>query len=107
MKTIPPTKPPAPAPEQPDPLRQYEHWLEIFGTWLGNSGYKTELAGVLNISKQSVTRYFVQRTHELPARLFLKALIWQEQKRSAPQRYWYKPIPGERFQQWTFRPSKA
>lgn len=91
------------------PGKRFERWLESFGQWLGNHGLKTELADFAGISKQSVTRYFVARSHELPARVFLKALEFQERKRAraADRWYWRYPVPALEFLSWTFSAEPA
>lgn len=81
--------------------QRYQDWLEAFGTFIDkNHGLKFELAQALKTSPQSIKRYFVDRTHELPARFFIQALEWQEKKRH--NGFWFAPIPGASFAQWIF-----
>jgi hypothetical protein len=81
--------------------QRYQDWLEAFGTFIDkNHGLKFELAQALKTSPQSIKRYFVDRTHELPARFFIEALEWQEKKRQ--NRFWYAPVPGASFGLWIF-----
>ena len=87
-------------PEQEHNMKRFDFWLQKFGEYLDGSGRRSELAQAIGISPQSVTRYFVARTHELPARVWIKALIWQDECRGG---YRYRQPPDESFQHWTIK----
>lgn len=81
---------------------KYNRWLEEFGCFISRTGRISDCATALGISKQSAGRYFVHKTHECPARVFLAALEWMERQREWYHRngYSYITTPSAEFQTW-------